>query len=532
MRTTLTSAGSALARWRSRSHENAGLVVASMLACASAAAAFGADANFDLRNYHLYVAWAWLADRGMLDIAAAQAQTWFNPLLSIPHFLAFERLHGVGLAVTIGALQGLCAAPLLSLATNLLPQSTLAIRALLAAAGLMSASFIGQLGASYGDSLLALAVLSAIALLAGSTSTRSSAAREIAAGLLLGGVVALKLALAPLALGLCIALPLLVTDGQARVRLLARVGLAAATAFALLAGPWMWSMWQAWGNPVFPHLDALFPGEWIAPGAGRDVRFLPATLGDALLRPFAPLLDWRASTDYRIRDGRIALMFAAVAMLIWRWRQIDTERRPVLRWLAMAFVLGYAIWLPLFGYHRYLLPWEMLAPLLLVAATASGTAYRLALALVVLTMLTTNPPNHERAGRDWRAGQPLGSPAVVLAPDTLIVMTGVEPTSHVLPFLPPFAAAVRIESNLHGRLRPRAALDALANSRIATHAGSFVLLLQATDPTTANAAISGVGLQRTDTPCVALDDALIPGGEPPIQLCELRKLGTDRAGLR
>lgn len=501
---------------------SAGLVVLSMAICAIASAGFGPDANWDLRNYHLYVGWAWLTDRGTLDLAAAQAQTWFNPLLSIPHFLAFERLDGFNLAVAVGAAQGLCAAPLLTLSAQLLPRSTLAIRALLVAAGLTSATFIGQLGASYGDALLALALLCAIALLAAITPMRSRPAHEIAAGLLLGGVVALKLALAPLALGLCLALPLLGSNRKARVWLVARVGLAAATAFALLAGPWMWSMWQAWGNPVFPHLDALFPGDWVAPGAGRDVRFVPASLGDALLRPFAPLLDWRATSDYRIRDGRIALLFAALAVLIWRWRQIDTEHRPVLWWLATAFVLGYALWLPLFGYHRYLLPWEMLAPLLLVAATAGSAASRAALALVVLTMLVTNPPNHERAERNWPAGAPLGATSATLAPDTLIVMTGVAPTSHVLPFLPPFAAAVRIESNLHGGARPAAALDVLASSRIAAHVGSFALLLQADDPTSANAALLRAGLQRTDTPCSVLDDALLPAGEQPILLCELQ----------
>ncbi len=497
---------------------------AAMTVCAALAWWFGPDANFDLRNYHLYAAWAWLTDRGAIDVAAAQAQTWFNPLLSVPHFLAFQRLDGVTLAIFVGALQGLCAAPLLALTNRLLPQESLAIRALLVVAGLTSASFLGQLGASYGDSLLALALLCAIALLSGTTAPGSGPAREVIAGVLLGGVVALKLALAPLALGLCLALPLLASDGRARATLVTRVGLAAITAFALLAGPWMSSMMMTWGNPVFPHLDALFPGDWIAAGAGRDVRFLPSTLGETLLRPLAPLFDWRATSDYRIRDARIALLFAAIAVMAWRWRRIGPSRRPVLRWLATSFVLGYAMWLALFGYHRYLLAWELLAPLLLVAATSSDVGRRLALAIVVAAMLTTNPPNHERAERNWRAGAPLDPVPLALEPDTLIVMTGVAPTAHVLPFLPPFAAAVRIESNLHGGQRTASGLDQLAAERIAAHRAGLVVLFQDVDPAAPDQVLARVGLLKSEGGCTELANALVPAGEAPTRLCVLRRL--------
>ncbi len=214
------------------------------------------------------------------------------------------------------------------------------------------------------------------------------------------------------------------------------------------------------------------------------------------------------------------------------WSPTPPERRPVLRWLAVSFMLGYAMWLLLFGYHRYLLAWELLAPLLLVAATTTGVGRRLALAIVVVAMLTTNPPNHERAERNWGAGVPLAPVPMALEPDTLIVMTGVEPTSHALPFLQPFAGAVRIESNLHGGARPAAALDQLARSRIAAHAGSVALLLQARDPAGADPVIASVGLARAGGTCAVLQNALVPKGEPPLQLCPLRRLGGGPAGLR
>ena len=47
----------------------------------------GMDANWDLRNYHLYNPHAWLTGRDSLDVAAAQLQSFHNPLLDVPLYL-------------------------------------------------------------------------------------------------------------------------------------------------------------------------------------------------------------------------------------------------------------------------------------------------------------------------------------------------------------------------------------------------------------------------------------------------------------
>ena len=45
------------------------------------------DNNWDLRNYHLYSAWALLNGRAGMDIAAAGIQSFFNPLLDLPYYM-------------------------------------------------------------------------------------------------------------------------------------------------------------------------------------------------------------------------------------------------------------------------------------------------------------------------------------------------------------------------------------------------------------------------------------------------------------
>ena len=504
---------------------DAAAVAAAVAACALAAWAFGPDANWDLRNYHLYAAWSWLEGRAAQDLAAAQAQTWFNPLLWVPHFLAFQRLDGSTLAALVGALQGLCAAPLLAIAARLAPDAAFAARALAVACGMAAATVVGQFGASYGDVLLALALLAALAiLLRESDAPTPRTGWLLAAGALLGAVPALKLSHAPVALGLCLALPLLAADRAARVRLPASVGAGAVATFLLLGGPWAWMLWRDWGNPVFPQFDALFGGDWLAPGAARDLRFVPAGFGDALARPLAPLFDWRATSDYRIRDLRLPLLLAALGLLAVRWRAIAPAPRRALAFLAGGFLLAYLLWLPLFGYHRYLVAFELLAPLALLAVAAPGAGRRVALAAIVLAIVSTNPPNHERAARDWPAGRPLAAPPPVAA-DTLLVMAGVAPTAYLLPFLPPSAGAVRISSNLHGSPeRPQAGLDARVAARIAAHAGPLRLLADPRELAQADAALARLGLVRDDDAGVAIDSALTPPGEAAPRLWPLRRL--------
>ncbi len=506
---------------------DAAAVAASVAACATAAWAFGPDANWDLRNYHLYAAWAWLADRAALDLAAAQAQTWFNPLLWVPHFLAFQHLDGAPLAALVGALQGLCAAPLLAIAARLAPQASFGARAIAVAGGMTAATVVGQLGASYGDVLLALGVLVALAILLRECS--GAAARPgwlIAAGVLLGAVPALKLSHAPVALGLCLALPLLAAGGAARWRVVGWVGAGALGAFALLAGPWAWTLWRDWGNPVFPQFGALFGGNWLAPDAARDLRFVPAGAGEALARPLAPLLDWRATSDYRIRDARLPLLFVALAVLAVRHHALAAAPRRALAFLAAGFLLAYALWLPLFGYHRYLVAFELLAPLVLLAAATEARGRRIVLAAIALAIVSTNPPNHERAARDWPAGRPLAV-AAPIAPDTLLVLAGVAPTAHVLPFLPPFAGAVRVSSNVHGMPgQAGAGLDARAAARIAAHDGPLLLLADPREATSLDATLDRLGLARADPDGIVIDSALVPPMEPAPRLWPLRRLAS------
>jgi hypothetical protein len=46
----------------------------------------GVDTNWDLRNYHFYNPWAWLHGRLDWDLAPAQVQSYYSPLLDLPFY--------------------------------------------------------------------------------------------------------------------------------------------------------------------------------------------------------------------------------------------------------------------------------------------------------------------------------------------------------------------------------------------------------------------------------------------------------------
>ncbi len=63
------------------------LLAACIVAAGIATIQAGQDANWDLQNYHFYNPWAWLGGRIFgPDLAAAQLQTFHNPLFDVPFY--------------------------------------------------------------------------------------------------------------------------------------------------------------------------------------------------------------------------------------------------------------------------------------------------------------------------------------------------------------------------------------------------------------------------------------------------------------
>ena len=182
-----------------------GVFLACWTLAAVAALAFGRDANWDLRNYHYYNAFALLSGRWDLDLAPAGVHTFLHPGLDLPFYLLTQGPLNHW-PRTVAALQagylGLLAVLVLAV-TNLAchgdARRASGTSVLVAAFGLTGAATLPEAGTTFNDLPVACLVIGALlALLVAANADDAAATRRVAglhllAGALGGAAVGLKL---------------------------------------------------------------------------------------------------------------------------------------------------------------------------------------------------------------------------------------------------------------------------------------------------------------------------------------------------
>jgi hypothetical protein len=132
-------------------------------------------------------------------------------------------------------------------------------------------------------------------------------------------------------------------------------------------GAWCWTLWETFGNPVFPFFNTIFrsPEAPVAPIA--DGRFMPLNLWDAAAYPFYWLIGDHRSSEGPFRDPRFAVLvvlFTATAgASLLRGKRVFTLRD---KQFLLFFALAYTLWLLAFSIHRYAIALELLAAPLIV----------------------------------------------------------------------------------------------------------------------------------------------------------------------
>ena len=251
----------------------------------------GKDLNWDLLHYHYYIAHSLLNGRFAQDYFAAGMVSYLNPIGYVPFYLMVSAgWHSVLVSVLLAVLHGANLALLYLLAWTLFRRhpwrQRSALSALAAAVGAASAVFWATVGTSFLDPLLAVPMLGGVVLLAGAQPA-DAVRRSAWAGLLFGAAAALKYSNAFYALAamiLCIAIPGLAWSRRARA--VAAYAAGGAFAVAVLAGPWLARLGREFGNPFFPHLNALFRSPEAPQFMLGTERFAPQDLAGALAFPF------------------------------------------------------------------------------------------------------------------------------------------------------------------------------------------------------------------------------------------------------
>lgn len=501
------------------------------------------DANWDLRNYHWYNAYAFLNGRLGIDLLPAQMPTFYNPILDAPFYLMASAWPAPVAGFVWSTIQGANLSLLFGIAmASLTGGGTEMRRTLLAAAlavmGGLGGGTLGLLGTTFQDNVVSLGVLgAALAVLTGLPRLLDGPAgraftRVALAGVLAGAAMGAKNPTVIYAMGLCLAFLVLPAHPWRRLWLAFFFGTGVLAGLALTGGFWMVHLWQSYGNPIFPHMNHVFKSPLAAISDYRNYSFLPAGWMERLFFPFYFVRDPIKVGEVAWFDLRVPVLFvlvplAALAALLRRPGAASTGRpfaRPdATRYLLTALAVTYALWIWMFCIYRYLVPMEMLAPVAMVMAVGllplPGRA-RMVLAGVLLIGVqgTMRPADWGRV--PWSRTWVEASIPPIADPDhTMLLMAGYWAISHVVPLFPPQMPVIRIQSNF---LQP----DSVGNGmlgvlqrRVGEHRGPFLMLSTIPDTPGAARAAALMGLRLDEQGCRTILNNL---GEP-LNLCPVQR---------
>jgi hypothetical protein len=463
------------------------------------ALALGQDANWDLRNYHWYNAYAFLNHREGFDLLPSQTPYFYNPALDIPFYLLATHLPAIVAGFILGSVQGLNFILLFMLAYAALQiantRHKVWVCAALAALGMIGGGGIALLGTTFYDNvtslgtflsaLLVVRYFSSLLILATPQAFGLAVLFGIPAGLTMG----LKLPSVVFCVGLCASL-LLVGGGMRRRFMLGfAFGVGVLIGLAVTLGYWGWFLQSHYGNPLFPYFNQLFKSPLAPLTSARDTQYVPRSVHDFILFPWIFLQSPYRTGEIHWRDWRIPMLYALLPLsLILQMifgrnaNRADAAVTPLVRrYLLWVAVLSYFIWLPLFAIYRYLVVLEMLTPLLIVMTVDMlpfklKTRGILAVFLLLVVAASIQPGNWYRRA-SWSEHYVTASiPELGDTSQLMILMAGFEPYSHLVSAFPNNIPFVRIQSNFASPNEDKGIND-LIHARVDGHQGRFMLLI-------------------------------------------------------
>lgn len=335
--------------------------------------ALGKDSNWDLVNYHFYIAHA-LTQPAEADVfMPAGPNSYFNALGYLPfYWMVAAGWHSMAVAGVLGVFHASALLLVWWMARRFIFAGDargpwLSAAAMALAAG--SPVWLGTLGSSFLDPTLAVFVLGGVAgALRACEDGRQSVRTTwlLAAGALMGLATALKLTAVVYALALTISLLLLGwhAGGPARaLRSVVPLGAGMLAAYALAHGKFAFDLYTEFGNPLFPFFNHWFQSPDFATDAFDHDRFKLRGLTEWLAYPLRMALpqSW-IYTENKAPDLRPAatLLLAAgvAAQALWRRSTRPPPPRPDDQALLLPVfcLLAWLLWCATTGNGRYALP--------------------------------------------------------------------------------------------------------------------------------------------------------------------------------
>lgn len=374
----------------------------------------GRDVNWDLRNYHYYIGYAFLNISPIQDFFAAGVVSYLNPLTDVLNYLMIKHLPPRLTGFLLGAVQGLNLYFLWAMAlmlTNSVSSPIYRVFAVIGIAilGLLCANVIGEIGTTFNDLTLANWVLLSLLLVGFSLREALEIHKKLVyiflAGSALGIAIGLKLTMALYFIGALLALVTLKNRGDcSKFKLLLWFSFGGILGFLLTNGYWMVVLWKFFHNPIFPYYNNIFKSPYYYAKNIVDVRYFPHNLLQTLFYPF--YFSWQPCTtnDAHFRDFRTPVIY--VLLIIYCGKILMTKRKyakhssyfekDYTQYLIIFFVVSYIVWQYEFSIQRYLMVLDIISPLLIYLLVTNifesqSMSHYVVLCIFILLVVTLKP---------------------------------------------------------------------------------------------------------------------------------------------
>jgi hypothetical protein len=504
----------------------------------------GQDANWDLRNYHWYNAYAFINGRYGFDLLPSQTPWFYNPLIDTPFYILATHVPAMIAGLVLGCVQGLNFSLLFMLAHATLtisnPRHKVIVCALLAALGMLGGGGVALLGTTFYDNVTSLGIFASALLVLRrfdvliNGKRRRAFATAILAGISAGLMMGLKLPSVVFCVGLCGALLFAGGPWHRRLLISFAFGLGVLAGCALTLGYWAWFLDINFGNPLFPFFNQIFKSPLAPLSSQRDTEFVARGVKDILLFPFLFGINPFRVGEIAWRDWRIPILYALLPLsivlrLLFGRSRVDHQAVAVpyaARYLLGMAVLAYGAWLAMFCIYRYLVPLEMLAPLLIVLAAGmlplKAAPRALLTAFILLVIAVTIQPGNWHRRASWSDHfVTVDIPELGDTENFMILMAGLEPYSHLATSFPPGIPIIRVQSNFASPEQD-IGINRLIRERIEGHKGKFMLFIPSWQHETAQKALQAFGLAPEWRSCQKITDHLYD--DKLMDLCLVKRM--------
>jgi len=379
----------------------------------------GQDVNFDLLNYHFYAGYSALHGRFDVDVAPAGLATFLSPHANALSFAALS-LPFPWSTFAITAIQ-LSVVPIVLLLAKMTCRgdrtATYVSTTAAALLGLLSPTWLGELGTTFSSSSTAVPVLGALAATIHAMDTGASSRRRrsylCAAGALSALAMGLKLTNAPFLVAVFTIIAVDSLGRQPRFQVIENLGAASLGAIVGIAPivPWYARLAFRYGNPVFPMFNGLFRSPYFAPTNWRDDRWRFDSLSDLARFIVTSARGSSKTGEVAFTDARflcLAILTAIASLVLIAVRVSNASRldgnetlapksdasrtasgASAGRAMVVFLVVSGAIWAKVFAYQRYFIPAELVVGFGILAAVRmiARDEHRVAFVMTGVTIL-------------------------------------------------------------------------------------------------------------------------------------------------